>query len=223
MEQTPAFDRYNPDLLDFLPKGCARVLEIGCSTGALARAYKLQNPTCRYLGVEIDLTYAEAAKKWCDQVLVGNIETMPVEEISNFGPVDCIIFGDVLEHLYDPWAVLRRIHGWMTPDARVVACIPNMQHWSIQARINMGDLEYEDMGLLDRTHIRWFTRRTILSLFESAGFHIESGVPRIFNEADRDKYLPVIRAMAAISGIDPEEAVMDSMAFQYMVLARPIR
>jgi len=96
--------------------------------------------------------------------------------LDELGTFDCVLFGDVLEHLMDPWQMLRRLRARMQPDARIAACIPNMQHWSIQARLSVGDLTYEDHGLLDRTHIRWFTRQTIAQLFASTGFVIEVGL-----------------------------------------------
>ena len=95
------------------------------------------------------------------------------------------------------------------------------QHWSIQARLNRGDFRYEDSGLLDRTHLRWFTRTTMRELFVSSGFQIETGVPLIFNQPGRDLVLQSIRAMATALGADPELAVTDALATQYVVRAIP--
>lgn len=93
------------------------------------------------------------------------------------------------------------------------------QHWSLQAKLSIGDFRYEDSGLMDRTHLRWFTRQTIVELFDQAGFVIEEGLPRIFNEPQREKFLPIIGEMAKLAGIDPELAISDSLPLQYVVRA----
>src|SRR6185295_4140657 len=164
MKQTPIHDRFNPEVLAIMPKNLSRVVEVGCSS-ALAKAYLEQTPACEYIGIELDPGYAEVARASCTRVLVGDIEEMDERTFSSLFPANCWVFADVLEHLYDPWAVLRRLRGSLSPGASVVACIPNAQHWSFQARLNCGILRYEDEGLFDRTHIRWFTMTTIGELF----------------------------------------------------------
>ena len=103
----------------------------------------------------------------------------------------------------------------------MVACIPNAQHWSVQFRLNAGDFRYEDAGLLDRTHIRWFTKKTIVELFESTGFNIVEGGARVLDEPYRERALEGIRALAAIVGTDVDEAANDASAFQWVVRATP--
>jgi len=223
MKQTPAHDFFNDDLLAFIPRDCWRVVEVGCSTGALARAYLRINPACRYIGVEIDRDYADAARKICAEVVVGDVEQMPAERFESLFACDCVIFGDILEHLRDPWDVLRRIRPLLRDGGRVVACIPNAQHWSVQARLACGLFRYEDSGLLDRTHLRWFTRITALELLQTSGFRVVEGRPRIFPEAERDRFLPAIMAMAEAAGVDPNQAVADALPLQYVMAAIPER
>jgi hypothetical protein len=103
--------------------------------------------------------------------------------------------------------------------AVIVACIPNAQHWSVQARLNCGAFWYEDQGLLDRTHLRWFTRITIIELFQSTGYHIVEGHSRVADEPARQNVIPSIRAMAVATGSDPQIAENDSLALQYVVKA----
>ena len=103
----------------------------------------------------------------------------------------------------------------------VVACIPNMQHWSIQLKLNCGMLQYETAGLLDRTHLRWFTRITIIELFESAGLRIVEGWPRIIKGENDSKMLEVIKATAVAIGANHNQAVADASVFQFVVKAIP--
>src|SRR5262249_43727464 len=138
MKQTPIHENHNPDLLSFMPNSLNRIIEVGCSSGALAREYKKINAMCQYVGIEIDADYAKSARRHCDQVLVADIETIPDDRFASLFPADCWIFGDVLEHCYDPWGVLSRLRERMTKDEFVVACIPNMQHWSVQATLMAG-------------------------------------------------------------------------------------
>ena len=93
---------------------------------------------------------------------------------------------------------------------------------AVQARLNTGSFRYEDAGLLDRTHIRWFTRTTIIELFESCGYMIAQGEPRIFDEPNRDATLAGIRRMAESIGADPNLAVNDALPLQWLIKAVPV-
>lgn len=221
MEQTPIHDNFNPDLLRFLPPGMKRVVEVGSSSGALARAYRETNPGCEYIGIEIDPAYVEASKRHCSDVICGNVEHLEDDVFGRLFPADCWVFGDALEHLYDPWALLERIRKQIGPASRIVACVPNAQHWSMQASLNCGLLRYQPSGLMDRTHIRWFTRTTLVEMFAGAGFRIVDGCSRIFDEPQRDHVLPAIRAMASAIGANPQQAVDDALPLQWVVSAVP--
>jgi SAM-dependent methyltransferase len=212
--QTPAHDQANPDLLALLPV-VERLVEVGCSTGALARAYRSRHPTAHWLGIEIEPSYAQAARQHCQMVLVGDVEQMLEQEPApQTLQADCWIFGDSLEHLRDPWRVLRRVHSLLPPGGSVCACIPNAQHWSVQARLCLGQFVYEESGLLDRTHLRWFTPTTSVSLLEESGFRILRCQPRIFPHPAEERVLEQIRRFATALGGDPEQAVADARPLQ---------
>ena len=222
MQQTPIHEHHNPDLLRFIPVESKNLIEIGCSSGALAREFKKISSSCHWLGVEIDSAYAEMAKRYCDKSIVLDIETAPESFWDETKNSDCWIFGDTLEHLRDPWKILRLIRANISNTGSVVACIPNAQHWSLQARLNIGDFRYEEAGLLDKTHLRWFTRQTIIEMFDQTGFRIEAGAPRIFEDPNREVYLPIIEQMARASGADPQITVNDALPWQYVVRAVPV-
>lgn len=222
MKQTPVHENHNPDLLKSIPIEAKRIIEIGCSSGALAREFKKISPNCHYSGVEIDAEYAELAKRYCDDVFNLNIDHVDEKFWHTNKEKDCWIFGDTLEHLVDPWEVLKNIRSVIPENGFVLACIPNVQHWSVQVRLNVGHFKYQPAGLLDKTHLRWFTRITIIEMFAESGFGIQMGFPRIFNEPEREKYLEQIGKLAEISGANPVDAINDALPLQYVIRAVPI-
>ena len=221
MDQTPIHEQHNPDLLKLIPIQSKKLIEVGCSSGALAREFKKISVNCYWLGIEIDSTYAELAKRHCDKSMALNIESAPENFWEETKNADCWIFGDTLEHLQDPWSILKLIRANISQTGSVVACIPNAQHWSLQVKLSIGDFRYESSGLLDRTHLRWFTRQTIIEMLDQSGFQIEAGFPRIFNEPNREVFLPIIEQMARAAGVDPQGAVTDALPLQYVIRAVP--
>ena len=221
MDQTPAHDQHNPDLLRLMPSDARCVIEVGCSSGALAREYKKQNNRSKYIGIEIDPDYAKRAERFCDEVRYLDVEVADESFFDDASSCECWVFGDTLEHMRDPWRLLKRIRYVIPSNGSIVACIPNAQHWSVQAKLSCGEFRYERSGLFDRTHLRWFTRLTIIEMFQTAGFRIESAIPRIFYEPNREKFLPLISAMAATVGADANIAVNDAMPLQYVIKAVP--
>lgn len=222
MNQTPVHDNHNPDLLGLIPISSAKIIEIGCSSGALAREFKKINPQCQYLGIDIDSDYIESAKRYCDETQSLNIEDADDDFFEINRSRDCWIFGDTLEHFKNPWKILEKIRAVIPEHGSVIACIPNAQHWSVQVKLSIGDFRYEDSGLFDKTHLRWFTRQTMIEMFASSGFNISTGFPRIFDEPARERFLPLIGELAKAAGVAPETAMSDAMPLQYVIRATPI-
>jgi 2-polyprenyl-3-methyl-5-hydroxy-6-metoxy-1,4-benzoquinol methylase len=189
--------------------------------GALARAFLEQHPDATVTGIDIDSNYAKAASAWCTNAIAANVETMDNDAFSELFPSDCWVFGDCLEHLHDPWQVLTRVREHIDPGGSLIVCIPNAQHWSVQWRLLSGNFRYEDSGLLDRTHIRWFTRVTLLEMFASTGWQVEHGLSRRLNPPQQEQHLEAVRAFAVASGLDAELAVQDATPFQYLFRLTP--
>lgn len=221
MQQTPAHDGYNADLLDVVPLGATKLVEVGCGSGAFARAYKALNPDAFYTGLDVVSSYVDMASPWCDQALCLNIEQATPSFWKEVEGADCWIFGDTLEHLADPWQLLVRIRASIPSDGCIAACIPNMQHWSVVHRLITGELHYEDQGLLDRTHLRWFTVKTMQTLFIDCGFKIESITPRIFNEPPRQQIAPVLNQLALSFGATEVDRYDFFSPLQYIIKAVP--
>ena len=221
MKQTPAHAVVNHDLLAQMPANARRVVEVGCMHGALAQAYRAANPGVHYTGIDIDADYARVARQACDLALDGDIEHFAQPAFDALFPSDCWVFGDCLEHLRDPWRLLRRIRERIAADGCLVTCIPNAQHWSVQMRLATGLFRYEDSGLLDRTHVRWFTRVTMIELFQQAGWRIESGLSRRLPQAAPAALMDGIRKVAHAAGADAEQAAEDASVFQYLFKVVP--
>jgi len=134
---------------------------------------------------------------------------------------DCWVFGDVLEHLHDPWHLLACRRRVIPAGGCFLAGIPIAQCWSVQARLSVGDLRSADGGLMDRAHIRWFTRITLLEMLTQAGWKLDAGMSRTFNEPQREQFLPALRAMATVLGADPAAAVHDPLPLPCVVRAVP--
>ena len=207
------------DLLHFIPSEAHRIVEIGCSTGALARQLKEVDPRRHITGIDIDPDNIPKAKAHCDEAACANIEQQDFSFFEANRLADTWVFGDTLEHLADPWRILRLIRKVLPVGGRVVACNPNAQHWSLQVRLATGLFRYENAGLLDRTHLRWFTRQTMLELFQQTGFEVEAIAPRIFNEPQREVFVGIIGDLAENAGIDPEVAMNDALPLQYLIRA----
>jgi hypothetical protein len=171
--------------------------------------------------VDIDPDYARVAAEHCHRAFAGDVEKLDEATFASLFPSDCWVFGDCLEHLRDPWALLRRIRERIDADGTLVTCVPNAQHWSVQMRLATGQFRYEDSGLLDRTHIRWFTRITLLEMFAATGWRVVSGLTRHVPSPLEERALAAVRSMAEAAGTDAAMAVADSRPFQYVFKLQP--
>jgi 2-polyprenyl-3-methyl-5-hydroxy-6-metoxy-1,4-benzoquinol methylase len=222
MKQTAPTDIYNQQLFDLIPDTLQSIIEIGSGSGVLAQAIKHRTPATQYIGVELDPEYASLSSRYCDLVLTDNIEKPSEELLKHIQSSSAIVFSDVLEHLYNPWQTLKFLRSEISNECAIYASIPNIQHWSIIFGLISGNFNYTDSGLLDRTHIRFFTKNTIISMFNDCGFEVNSISPRIFNFPDQDKYLSLIKEVSEKLQIDKSTAVINSAAFQYTVHAVPL-
>lgn len=192
------------------------VLEIGCDCGANLLEIKNNFPNARLYGVELNTKAAEVARSIA-KVQVADIEEKNIQfDQMKF---DYIIFGDVLEHLHDPAGTLRYCRELLKDDGKIIASIPNIMHYTVMRELLRGNFTYTDMGLLDRTHIHFFTYKEIVRMFVQEGFQIEQidGIPS-YQEASQEEQ-KFVKQLYAISE-EVEEAMF--YVFQYVVRARKI-
>ena len=124
-------------------------------------------------GIELDPVDAEAARAACRTVIVGSVEDPATIERLPDGAYDAIVLADVVEHLRHPEEALRTLVPKLRSGGRIVLSVPNVAHWSVRLGLLRGRFRYEDVGLLDRTHLRFFTRETLLELLDDAGLRLE--------------------------------------------------
>jgi 2-polyprenyl-3-methyl-5-hydroxy-6-metoxy-1,4-benzoquinol methylase len=187
-----------------------RVLDVGCSSGYLARP--LVERGCTVVGIERDEAAAAAAREVCAEVLVGDVETLelPFEP----GSFDIVLCGDLVEHLRDPDAFLARMRPLLREDGLLVLTTPNVANWGIRLGLLFGRWRYTERGILDRTHLHLFTRRTLVEALERAGFRVE--------ELDFTVPVPVLgtpsveRVAHAVGRVRPP-----LFAYQFVVAATP--
>lgn len=173
---TDYYSRARDDLFGLIPKTPGlKVLEFGCGEGRLGA--RLKEFGRIVYGVERNFLAANAAKSILDRVYIGDIENIEFDVSDGF--FDIIILGDVLEHLVDPWKLLHRIKRYLAKDGIIISSIPNLQYFPVLINLIRGRFEYKAHGILDKTHLRFFTAAEARRLFSGAGYKIISN-PRIF-------------------------------------------
>lgn len=151
----------------------SRVLELGCATGYLS-GYMERALGCRVTGLEFDAEAAALARTRCTEVFTVDLDAPgALEHAAGCAPYDVLLAAAVLEHLRQPERILDEAHRLLAPDARVIVSLPNIAHWRARLRLLTGRFDYEDYGIMDRTHLRFYTLRTGRELLETHGYRIE--------------------------------------------------
>lgn len=161
-------DRRN--MLKYIRAGVKTTLEFGCGCGNFSRLIKDKyNAEC--WGVEIDAKAAQKASAILDKVI--NVDAHQAIDLLPDNYFDCIIFNDVLEHFADPYSLLTKIKSKLKDNAEVVASIPNVRFWRIlKALVLQGRWDYTDSGILDRTHLRFFTYNSLVKMFDELDYEL---------------------------------------------------
>ena len=164
--------RQREDMLGYLPKEARIILDVGCGEGGFGDLIKRQN-NAEVWGIELFPQAAERARAKLDRVYVGNIEMDQFDLPDEY--FDCIVFNDVLEHLHYPWDVLKQMKKLLKDNGHVLASIPNVRYYEhVKTLMLRGDWDYEPSGILDRTHLRFFTLKSIKKVFEQSGYTVVS-------------------------------------------------
>jgi 2-polyprenyl-3-methyl-5-hydroxy-6-metoxy-1,4-benzoquinol methylase len=162
------YEAVNRPVLDAVPATVRRLLDLGCGSGALGRNLK-QSINCEIVGVTYSEAEAVLARKALDQVLVRDLNTFEPKEAGEF---DCVICSHVLEHLYAPEELLRRLRKSMSVNGTLIVALPNVLHWRQRVKFVRGHFRYTDGGIMDRTHFRFFDWITAQAILEDNGFEV---------------------------------------------------
>lgn len=158
------------DLRRLVPKDVKRVLEIGCGSGVLGAALKAQGVE-EVVGVELNEAAAEAARRRLDRVILGDVERLSLPFPPSY--FDCLIYGDVLEHLVDPWSLARKHYPLLRPGGYALASLPNVRHITVLLNLLMGRWPYAPSSrIFDSSHLRFFTLRESKRLMIGAGYQL---------------------------------------------------
>jgi len=198
-----------------------RVLEIGCASGCQSKILT-EDLNCTVTGIEINPIAAEDARKYCQEVIVGDINSILRNKDLAGKDFDVVLIADVLEHLYDPRHVLEDLRTFISKEGYIVASIPNIVHSSVIYEMMKGKFDYREYGLLDSTHIHFFTRKNIYKMFESAGY--------LITRLERRSVAPLDSEFNTQPITEQDKVVLDYIqknnsewdTYQFVVEARPV-
>ncbi|MCY8908580.1 class I SAM-dependent methyltransferase [Bacillus atrophaeus] len=208
------YEGLNPYLLKKINGHWKTVLDVGCGTGNLGEA--LQDQGITVYGIEAFPDAAQQAENKLAHVLCGDIERLALPyEPEQF---DCILFGDVLEHLVNPWSVLENLRPHLKKDGTVLACVPNVGHISVVLELLAGKWTYTKAGLLDQTHLRFFTLHELYALFTESGYTIKSIETIRVNHPSYHNAVEALHRVCVQLGIR-QDFLTEASAYQYVIEA----
>ena len=216
------------ELLAFDPRFA---LDVGCAAGAMARHVKDTFPKCKVWGVEPNAKAAEVARTRIDKVIVGSLESIDwAAHGVSAGEVDTVFLLDVMEHMYDPWHALATLRNFVDPRAQVVISLPNVRNIMNVRDLMNGYWRYRDVGLMDSTHIRFFTEYEALRLIYQTGFRVEHRTFTLSGDTEplyaQMEKLPFPQTVTFENGtlaIRTMEELESFAALQFIFLVRPAR
>lgn len=229
--QPSYFGNVNTTLLDVVDPGARRICEFGCGSGGLARAIRQRCPGVYYVGVELVAEQLELARDVLDLALARNLDAVPdwssdAELCAALpdGSFDHVIFGDVLEHLYNPLAVLRQAVVRLSVGGSALVCIPNVQHWSVFVQLMRGSWPQMDEGLFDRTHIRWFALADMVRLLQDAGLSVQKIGQRIpvASTEHGQEVAKCLKPLADALGVDHARFAPRCLPVQYVLVGKKL-
>jgi SAM-dependent methyltransferase len=217
-KSTKYYTGCNESLLHGVPATARRILEVGCGEGNLGARLKNAHPERTVFGIEREPAIASRASKQLDEVFTLDVqaEDPPIES----GTIDCIVYGDVLEHLLAPDEILTRYRKFLSPEGTILCSIPNVQHHSLLEALLKGDFQYTSEGLLDATHLRFFTYSTIVKLLLDCGF--APSLVDVIRVPCPQAFLEALDPLRAYLGLDRARTQQCLSAYQYIVQGTPV-
>jgi len=164
-----------PDVVRLIARAPGQVLDVGCGAGMTGKLIRDIFPNATVFGIEMNPELAKTAREQSNQLFEGPLDDEDIQtSLGNAAPFDLIICADVLEHMVDPAAALKRLESLMTDDGFLITSLPNVRHLSTFWRLGiMGRWPQNDRGIHDATHLHFYARRDILELCQSVGLKLE--------------------------------------------------
>ncbi len=181
------FNHERRELISLIPRGPNKVLDVGCAEGKVGYLLKEEGRAAFVAGLEVNKEAADVASRYIDYVICADAESLQLTPaiVSNM-TFDYILFGDVLEHLNDPWKLLNKVKSLLKPNGQIIISIPNVRHITVVGPLFIrGRWTYRSEGILDIKHLRFFTRLTAHEMIEEAGYIITSCRPLVWELRDR--------------------------------------
>ena len=204
------FSNPRDEIAPLLPKDPGRVLEVGCGTGSTLRWLKNRGRCVRTVGLELFEGAAQEARQHADEVVVGDAEKLIGTAFAG-QTFDLILCLDVLEHMVDPWAFVAKAEKLLSPGGLLIASIPNIRHLSVLLPLAFaGRWRYGPRGLLDQTHLRFFTRESALALLTTEHLSVTRWLRNV----------PPLPSKSAIVNLLTFGLLRDLLTMQYLVSAQ---
>jgi predicted TPR repeat methyltransferase len=209
-----AYENPRPEVAALVPPGARRILDLGCSSGALGASLRARG--AEVVGVEAEPSYAAEAAERLDRVVLADLSELAARPTleAELGRFDCLIAADVLEHLVDPWSVLKAYCALLDPGCRAIVSLPNVRHWETFWQLGRhGRWPRRSEGIFDRTHLRWFTLADAWELLDGAGLEVEQ-VERVLRARPGAPGNGGLRPLGAVPG------VRALLTFQHVIAGR---
>lgn len=170
-EHAKYYNQERPSLVNLVRHAPNAILDLGCGSGAVGRRLLREGKAASIVGVEMFASASAEAAQFYTTVHTGDIEDMELPYARCF---DYVLCGDILEHLKDPYRVVDRIRDWLKDDGQLICSLPNVRYWKVLAELAFcGAWDYQEAGIMDRTHLRFFTRRSCMKMLSDADFEVE--------------------------------------------------
>lgn len=217
-------DNVRLEIASFISEPPGLILDIGCGAGAAGKVIKKKFPGARVIGIERNPWAADLARTALDEVICADLHDVDLRSRLGSVRVDLVLLLDILEHLYDPWRTLLRIRDWLEPGTRVLASAPNVRNLETLDALASGHWDYAANGVLDITHLRFFTKPSFRRLFEETGYRVLDVTPLLRTEpidlhvvSRRPGRIATRNVSIAVRDLDDLE---DLYAMQYLIDAR---
>jgi len=220
----------NIPLIKWIKHPPHRLVDVGCAAGILGDVIKSKYNGVYVVGIEPNPFVAKFARQYLDVVISEKFESIDLKHYNiPLNSFDTAILSDVIEHVYNPWEMMIKLKSWLAPNAQVLMSVPNIRNFHVMADLFCnGQFQYQSQGLMDVTHIRFFTKQTICQLLMDTGYQlcdikpiIDETCLSIYNQSKSSPIMDIELGQISIKNIQAEE-IEEFCTRQFFIHAEPI-